>query len=303
MKFYVGIDGGGTKTAFLCYSEKNKKISEFSLPSCHVLQVNKEEAIQILKSGIERICTEAQLQTSDKVYICAGLAGYGRNQDIRKKIEKICEQCFAPHTFVIKNDAEIALEGALDGKDGILLIAGTGSIALAKKNNNYYRCGGWGYQIGDEGSAYWIAKKLLQAYSMQSDGRMPKTSLLPYLKEACAMRDEYDMIAYVSDSLEGKRDKIAKLAIYAYDLAQQNDSVALSIYKETAEHLWKLIDALQPIFNNKILVSYAGGVWKANEYILKPLRDLCSKEIELSKPLHEPMYGAYLIAKHTFKEA
>ena len=302
MKYYVGIDGGGTKTAFLCYSEKNEKISEFVLPSCHILQVEKEEAVRTLKSGMKRIHDELDIQEKDEIYICAGLAGYGRNQNIRKKIEEVCAESFGNHVFVIKNDAEIALEGALNGNDGILLIAGTGSIALAKKNKEYFRSGGWGYQIGDEGSAFWIAKKLLQAYSMQNDGRMPKTLLSSYLMKACHLYNEYDMIAYVSDVLEGKRDKIAQLAIYAYDLAEQNDPVAISIYEEAALCLWNLIQALQPIFDGKILVSYAGGVWKAKEYILEPLRKLCDNDIEIVKPFHSPAYGAYLIAKYTYQK-
>lgn len=303
MKYYIGIDGGGTKTAFLCCSEKNEKMSEFVLPSCHILQVKKEEAVHILKSGIDRICSEINVQEKDEVYICAGLAGYGKNQKIRERIEDVCAQSFGKHFYVIKNDAEIALEGALDGNDGILLIAGTGSIALAKKNMTHYRSGGWGYQIGDEGSAYWIAKKLLQAYAMQSDGRMSKTSLSSYLMKVCQLHDEYDMIEYVSNVLEGKRDKIAQLAVHAYELAKQNDAVAISIYEETALHLWKLIHALQPIFDGKVLVSYAGGVWKANEYILEPLQKLCDKDIEIVKPLHEPVYGAYLIAKQMYQKA
>lgn len=302
MRFYLGIDGGGTKTAFVCYSEMNEKICEFVLPSCHVLQVEEKKAIQILRSGLIKVCEQANVKKEDTVCICAGLAGYGKNKTIRKKIEKICEESFKNYPYIIKNDAEIALEGALDGKDGILLIAGTGSIAIAKCNDTYYRCGGWGYQIGDEGSAYWIAKRLLQKYSMQCDGRKAKTKLSSYLKEKCNIEDDYDIIPYISDTLEHKRDKIASLALLVYDLAEQNDQEAIAIYEEAAACLHQLIYALQSNFSNKVLVSYAGGVWKAGHYILDPLKKICDNNIEIIHPLHEPMYGAYLIAKRTFEE-
>ena len=302
MRYYVGIDGGGTKTAFICYSEKNEKVCEFTLSSCHVLQVEENEAIQILVSGIEKICMQNNIDIDDEVYICAGLAGYGKNKEIREKIERICAKSFQGHAYIIKNDAEIALEGALNGKDGILLIAGTGSIALAKHNDDYDRCGGWGFQIGDEGSAYWIAKRLLQEYSMQCDGRKPQTALMSYLKEKCEIDDDYDMIAFISNVLENKRDKIANLAIYAYELAKENDAAAIAIYEEAAEHLYQMIHALESNFPENVLVSYAGGVWKAGHYILDPLNKLCDKKIKIIDPLHEPVYGAYLLARDAFKE-
>lgn len=302
MRYFVGIDGGGTKTAFICYSEKNERICEFTLSSCHVLQVEEEKAIQILVNGLKKICVHANVNGNDEVYICAGLAGYGKNKEIRKRIEKICETSFKGYSYIIKNDAEVALEGALDGENGILLIAGTGSIALAKCNDKYYRCGGWGYQIGDEGSAYWIAKRLLQEYSMQCDGRKPRTALVSYLKEKCNINADYDMIAYISNVLENKRDKIANLAIYVYELAKQEDCAAIAIYEEAAEYLYKMICALKSNFSEDILISYAGGVWKADRYILDPLKKLCDKKIKIIDPLHEPMYGAYLIARNTFEE-
>ena len=68
----------------------------------------------------------------------------------------------------LKSDVQIAIEGALDGQDGIVVIAGTGSIALSLKEGMLQRCGGWGYQLGDEGSAYWIAKKMLNAFLSRS---------------------------------------------------------------------------------------------------------------------------------------
>lgn len=75
------------------------------------------------------------------------------------------------------------MEGALDGENGIVIIAGTGSIALALKDNIVTRCGGWGSQLGDEGSAYWIAKKMLSIFCQEVDGRLEKTKLYELIKK------------------------------------------------------------------------------------------------------------------------
>ena len=300
MKYYIGIDAGGTKTAFICLNEEDKVVKECSKPSCHVLQVDDETAISILKSGVNEVLEMAS--ADDEVYICAGLAGYGKNIQLRQRIENIAANAFAPYNYIIKNDAEIALAGSLNGEDGILVIAGTGSIALAIKGNQSYRCGGWGYMFGDEGSAYWIAKELLATYTMQCDGRMPKTMLYKYVFDKCAFSDDYDVIPYVADKLQNKRDSIAKLAIYAYDLAMQNDQVALNIYDEAARLLAQMINALAIHYPDKVKASYAGGVWAAKDLLMPMVKKYLNDNIEFVEPYMNPVMGASLLAKMNFKK-
>ena len=300
MKYYVGIDAGGTKTAFICLNENDNVVKECSKPSCHVLQVDDNMAISILKSGIDEVL-EMVLE-DDEVYICAGLAGYGKNIQLRKRIENIAANAFAPYNYIIKNDAEIALAGALNGEDGILVIAGTGSIALATKDNQSYRSGGWGYMLGDEGSAYWMAKQLLAAFTMQCDGRMPKTLLYNYIFDKCEFSDDYDIIPYVADKLQNKRDSIAKLAIYAYELAMKNDPVALKIYDEAARLLAQMINALAIYYPEKVKASYAGGVWAAKDLLMPMVKKYLNENIEFVEPYMNPVMGASLLAKMNFKK-
>ncbi|MCI5773786.1 MAG: hypothetical protein MR210_04415 [Erysipelotrichaceae bacterium] len=300
MNYYIGIDGGGTKTAFVCYDEDGNLVSSCIKPSCHILQVNDQTAQQILQEGVSEVL--AGLDEEKSVYICAGLAGYGKNQQLRTRIETIAAKSFQDRPYILYNDGEIALAGALNGQDGILVICGTGSIALAKIHDEFIRCGGWGYMIGDEGSAYWLAKKLLQAFCMQADGRQKQTMLYSYLKEKWQLNDDYDVIPFVASTLNNQRDAIAALAIQAYELALKHDEAALVIYQEAAKEIARMIDALATNFSGKIKVSYTGGVWKAKELFQAQLAQYVKADIELIDPVYDPAKGASMLAKQFFSQ-
>lgn len=79
-----------------------------------------------------------------------------------------------------------------------MVIAGTGSIALSLKNNKLTRCGGWGYQLGDEGSAYWIAKKMFHTFCKETDGRLEKTVLYDLVMKECHLDIDYDIITFMN---------------------------------------------------------------------------------------------------------
>lgn len=295
MKYFLGIDGGGTKTHFLCMNENKKICLDFIRPTVHVLQVPTELSIKILSDAIQYI-KETLSCSSNELKICFGLAGYGNDILLRKKIENICSQSANGSPFCIYNDAQIALEGALNGEDGILVIAGTGSIALSKHNGDYNRCGGWGYQLGDEGSAYWIGKELLNVYARQCDGRMKHTGLVPYLKNKWGLLEDYDIISYVSNHLKAKREAIAGLALDASELAQSGDQSVIDVYIRASCALAAQVDVLLSSFSTTPLVSYAGGVWKAGDLMKEPFCQRLNKKIQFVDPINSPAYGACLLA-------
>lgn len=284
----IGIDGGGTKTKFVLYTSDGKVLKECTYPSCHILQVEEEVSKDILRKGIEELVTK-----DEEVMIVAGLAGYGQNQVYRQKIEKICSQAF-DHPYRIYNDVEIAVEAALGGNDGIVVIAGTGSIAFCKHNGETKRCGGWGYALGDEGSAYWIARKLLEKFCKQADGRMEKTVLYDKVMEKCNLQNDFEMITYMNDVLKKDREKVAKLAVIAYEAAMENDPVALDIYQQSADEIVSLIKTLQKSFDSKVQASYIGGVFKAGSLLLDRINDQL-ENVDLHEPLYPAEYGAYLL--------
>lgn len=288
---YIGIDGGGTKTKMVSYEDNGNICKEIVLPTVHILTQTPQKCIEILKDGIE------QLDPQHISKIGIGLAGYGQDKKIRKEIEEICEKAFENRPFVLESDVRIAIEGALDGQDGIVVIAGTGSIALSLKKGVLQRCGGWGYQLGDEGSAYWIAKKMLSVFCQEIDGRLEKTILYDLIKRECHLENDYDIITFM-DHLNHDRTKIAALAYINGLAAKENDRYALKIYKEAAEEIYKLINLLSKNFKSPINVSYIGGVFQhANSFIIPHLKDKLGKQFNLIPPIHTPEYGAYILVK------
>ncbi len=297
MEYFIGIDGGGTKTEFVCYDKKEERIGGTVLPTVHFMQAGEEEAAAVLRMGIRRVLPETA--RPEEVCVCAGLAGYGKNPEIRRRMEGICARSFEGMRYCMQNDGEIALQGALGGGDGILLIAGTGSMGLAKKQKEIKRCGGWGYRLGDEGSAYWIGKKLLEAFCRQNDGRDPETELNERVKASLGLADAYEMISYMNE--HHNRCEVAALAVIVHELAGKGEKTALGIYKEAAKHLAELANTLSSCYDGKCRLSYAGSVWKAGSYILKPMKGYLNEKIEVTKPKHTPVYGAYRIAIETFE--
>lgn len=294
MMYYIGVDGGGTKTLFSLYDENGNFIKSHTEGSSHYAQVGYDGLEQVIAAGVNALTKDLE----GDVKIGLGLAGYGRETQVRNNMEKVIQKALPNHSWILKNDAQVALMGALDGQDGILVIAGTGSIAISRFDGQEDRCGGWGYAIGDEGSAYWMAKKVLLEFSKQSDGRKEKTVLYDLLKEETGIQEDADIITHVIKTLENKREKIASLAIVCAKGASMNDEACLSIYQEAASEISQLINVLGRKSNQeKILVSYTGGVWKGKKYMQSTFDQMLDEHIQIIDPLHGPDYGAYLYAK------
>lgn len=283
---YIGIDGGGTKTKMVLFDENGSHLKELILPTVHVLTQPQDQSIEILRDGVN------QLDPDHTAIIGAGLAGYGQQKELRDTIEYICKEAFGDRPFVVESDVRIAIEGALDGHDGIVVIAGTGSIALSLKNNKLTRCGGWGYQLGDEGSAYWIAKKMFHTFCKEIDGRLEKTVLYDLIMEECDLDIDYDIITFMN-SLD--RTSIASYAYINGLAANQGDPYAIDIYRQAALEIRLLIQTLLKEHDSTPRISYIGGVFDhASHYILPILNETID---HLISPIHTPEYGAYKLAK------
>lgn len=169
--FFLGVDGGGTKTKFALFNDQLKVCGTFDTTTSHVTQVGKEGVIKVLQSGLENVLQEAKICKEEIKYVVLGMPGYTEIKSNDAQIEEAVASVFNFTNYYIVNDAEVGWAGALACQPGINIVAGTGSIAFAVDvEGRRERIGGWGEFIGDEGSAYWIAKKTLEGYSKQKDG-------------------------------------------------------------------------------------------------------------------------------------
>lgn len=293
---YICVDAGGTKTKFVLYSEEGNILDQEILPSCHFMRVGYEGMTEILEEGF-KILKERNAEKDQDFMLSMGLAGYGREEIIRENIEIAIRGAFKNELYVLKNDIETAIEGAFLGEDGIMLIAGTGSIAFSRYQGQMKRSGGWGYLFGDEGSAYWLAKRMLEVFSKEEDGRLTKTQMYDLVMERLSLLHGHDLITYVRETLGDRREDIAKLAKILYEAAEMGDPEALKIYDEGAKELAGLVIAAGKDTEGKIEVAVFGGVFEAKELILESLRKYLPDRFLLITPKAPPEYGAFLLAK------
>lgn len=294
----IAVDAGGSKTLFALFDMDATRLCEVTLPPCHYAQVGFSRMGDILKEGTDRLMADFELK-KEEVYISLGLAGFGKDKDAAKKISDRVSSIFADYGGLsLNSDAEIALHGALGGKDGILVISGTGSIAFSLNDGKHSRCGGWGYSVGDEGSGYWMGRQVLSSFSKQADGRKEKTEFYNLVLNELGLSTDSEIIAYVNNTLGNEREKIAALSKIAFMAAKLNDREALNIFDKAGRELALIINVLVEDFGDNIVnVSYAGGVFKAGRFILDSVKKYADKRVRLSPPIWSPDEGAFHIAK------
>ena len=283
--YYIGIDGGGTKTKFDLFDSDKNSIASITTPTIHPAQASFKEVVSVLNTAKEKLL--ANINDSDYVLkVGAGLGGYGINADYRKKLEDEFSTVF--DEVKLYSDAYAAMLGALAGEDGILMIAGTGSIALAKVGDETFRCGGFGYRYGDEGSAYSIGKALISRALKEADGRLDKSII------SDLVADYFDGIGFnIIATSDFSRDKIAGLAASASKYVENSESVR-DIFLAAAKEISLHIRAIGKNFESgkRIKLSYIGGVFKS-EYIIECIKEM-NQDIELIAPIYPPEKGSIL---------
>ena len=154
---WLGIDAGGTKTAFATYDETQTQLDRFELPTSHYAQAGFDGMEAVLAEGIAR--AEAAGLLGEQYGIGIGMCGYGEGTTSTARIEQIVAKVAGARPYALVNDVESAWAAGLNLADGIVIIAGTGSIAYGVHGERSQRCGGWDYELGDEGSGGWLGKE------------------------------------------------------------------------------------------------------------------------------------------------
>jgi len=217
-----------------------------------------------------------------------GLAGIDRPSDATLLGSYLRELA----TFVlVTNDAELLLS-ALGKQAGIVLIVGTGSIALARdQEGNVSRVGGWGHILGDEGSGYDIGRWGLQAAVRAADGRGQATLLLALILQRWQLRTAEDLIGAVY-TIDNKA-RIAQAATYVTHAARQGDQIALGIVEQAADELALLVQTVSPSLS-QLPIALGGGLLLHDDFLREHILHRIQQKQDIGPVMHveHPAFSA-----------
>jgi N-acetylglucosamine kinase-like BadF-type ATPase len=242
---YVGIDGGGTRARAVAIDPDGRVVArrEGAAGIVHPSDpcAAAEAAARLARAVLEDAAA-AGAGGGDLVRraaaLCCGLAGAGRAQEREAVRVGLMLEDVAARVHVV-GDAEPALEDAFGAGAGILLIAGTGSIAWARTaDGRVVRVGGWGQLLGDEGSGYDVGLQALRAVARAADGRAAPTALTGIVLEGTDCRAPEDLIRFAAGA--AKAD-IAALAPVVLDCAAGGDPAARAIHRAAVDALVELV--------------------------------------------------------------
>lgn len=299
---YLGVDGGGTKTRFALVDADGRLLAETRLGTTYHPHVGLDGARAVLSEGVAAVLAAAGCEPVDIDHAFFGLPAYGEDSHATAQLRQFPAAILGHDRYACDNDMVCGWAGSLACADGINIVAGTGSIGYGQRRGVAARAGGWGEAFSDEGSAYWIAMRGLNAYSRMSDGRLPKGPLHAIFNAHFGLDNDLEICAHVYGD-NCARDRLARLSLQVAEAARAGDAKATEIYRDAGDELARICDALrvglafEPA--ETVPVSYSGGAFSAGELLLAPLRDAlhaASPEFELREPLHLPHYGAAMYA-------
>ncbi len=247
----LAVDGGGTKTLAAITDQKGSILSTGQSGASNYQVVGFEHAVSSLTDAINNAIsaledikenTEKQVSFQRAVFALAGIDTAKDLIKARKIVNEALEKTgIDVQETIVENDAQSALLGATNHQPGILLISGTGSIAFAfDGKETYERAGGFGHKVGDEGSGYWIGIKALKSVLKMHDARGPATILSEKILSYLQLKDYEELHNWVY-SPDFTVDKVASLAKFVDEGANNGDEVSRRILSEAADELFRLV--------------------------------------------------------------
>lgn len=298
--YYVGIDGGGTKSRLIAVDKAGNQHGPYIGKSTNI-NSNPAEVVQAnIKSLVLEFLQEQGAGWESLSGFCIGSAGIDLPQNVQD-YEKMLRASGIRCPLKAVNDVEIVFESEAKGQSGIVVVSGTGSIVFGKDEKKCtVRIGGWGHIVGDEGSGYWIGKEAVRRSLCSYDGREEKTALIPLLEEACKIKKIPDILDIVYTPNINK-SVIADFSKLVDQAANEKDAVAVCILEEAAQELYLMIIAAKKkmTLQDGFPVILSGGTILGSQLLCDKLcRKLAPLTENVKKTHQEPCMGAVYLAQN-----
>lgn len=298
MTTFAGVDGGGTRTTLVLADEGGRELAR-RVGGAGLVDPRDPAASAVLVAGLAREAMAEAGLAEPPVALCAGLAGVG-NEPERRQVERLLAESGVASRVRVATDGEIALEGALGGGAGVLLIAGTGSVAYGRsEDGRVSRCGGWGMIVGDEGSGYAIGRAGLAAVLRSVDRRAPPTAMLDRFLALLGLDSPHGIPPWVG---RAEKAEVAALSAHVVEAAEAGDALARDVLEREArglaEHAVALAARLGP-WTGEVGVVFHGGVLSSELYasLVRGLLEATQFPFRVRPPAADAVAGALSFAR------
>lgn len=227
----LGIDGGGTKTSFTLMDECGDVLQSFVLKGTSFDTYTHNEIKEVFSEGNRLIHHKPKT-------IFAGIGGILSEND-KAICNGLLKDVFETEYVASDNDVTNALYGLNPKGDGIILIAGTGSVAYGKNGLLTHRAGGYCYQEGDLGSSYYLGMRALQHLGKTLDGREKESGISAELKSKLAIKTQIEFADFMK---KAKRDEVASLAVIV--TRHQNEEMAKTLIIDAVNETYLMVKAV-----------------------------------------------------------
>jgi N-acetylglucosamine kinase-like BadF-type ATPase len=297
MGWLIGIDGGGTKTVACAADLSGRLLGRVEKGAANYHVVGLPAFAALVAGLVADLAAAAGRDPADLALVSLGLAGADRDRD-RRLLEEALAGLKLGCPCLIESDARIALAAGLgDRGEGIVLIAGTGSIAYGRTRGGEVRAGGWGHLVSDEGSGYDIGRRAIARGLKANEGRDIPSDLLARIVARLGVGDLAGLIAFIYSPATAKAD-IAALAETVHAAADDGDKLAAAILDEAVGDLSGLVESvLARAFPSPgpVPVALYGGLLLGSPGLRSRLADRLAGRAELLPPGPEPVMGALKI--------
>jgi N-acetylglucosamine kinase len=294
----LGIDAGGTKTVCLLADGSGAILGESRMGGANLQAIGELEVEKVLHSVMEQALGDSGIVPNA---ICLGIAGVDRPEDA-EVVQAIMRRIGYKARVAVTNDALVALVAGAGHDPGVVIVAGTGSIAYGRNAAGVAaRAGGWGYVLGDEGSGYWIGRHALRAVVREADGRGRPTALSARILRHFEVTRPQELVhAVYSRNL--RPAAIAAVARYVQEARDEGDAVAAAILENGVRELLasaaSVVSQLE-LAEQPFRFVLAGGIFHAVPWLAQELAghlpDLAPRATVMSLD-REPALGAVRLA-------
>lgn len=292
MRYYLGIDGGGTKTDAALCDEFGRIAARTLGPAGNLVDIGISAYAALLGQLLDGLAQQTGGSLPPVAAAFAGLSG-GSDPQIAADCRLLLRNRL-PDTPLVAggDDRQSLLAGGLYGADGCVLISGTGCACTARVNGQQHSIGGWGFLFDGKGGGFDIGRDAVMAALRAYDGRGEPTRLLPLLEAELGCGIEQALPGLYR---EGKR-RIASLAPLVFSAAQEGDAAASGILDENMRELALWLDTAAKDFSGSFPTVVAGGILMKSDDALRRLCDFVKSDTCPARMAMAPVFGAVVAA-------